>query len=403
MAKEIEKKALNRSSKAYFNLIGKIKITENTFKLDKTYDSGWTANEMYLGVNCGEGNLVYVSLSGGFFPDRDNVLSAYSKEEKDAKGNAVRIEIAWEDRMDMELLDELSDSKMIKVGIEKDIHGKTVRKKFMSGYDAVEYLSECLEDEMIVNISGQIKYSEYDGKVNISKDVMSIYLSKVEDEADFKATFAQTILLDKDSIGKKNDEKNTISLNAYVVDYVGTPKIDGKKVEVKKNVVFPKEFEVEISQDKPVMTAKMLEKYFKVTKKSTINELTVVGKLIEGGSVVNITNDDIPDDIKELIELGLYSEDEAKVKMAVGNNGGKEKRMVITKPDIGYIGAGDDKKAQVAFTPNQYTIDDLYFYEQAITDATDVPFEVEDTNEESDGFEAAIEDDDELIRMLEGM
>ena len=32
---------------------------------------------------------------------------------------------------------------------------------------------------------------------------------------------------------KKDEEKNTITLNAYVIDYVGKPKIDGKKVEIR--------------------------------------------------------------------------------------------------------------------------------------------------------------------------
>lgn len=404
MAKETERKELKRekTAKSHFNLIGKAKVTDNTFKLDKTYGSGWTANEMYLGVDCGNGNLVYVSLNGGYFPDRDSVLIGYSKEEKDAQGNAVRVEVAWEDRLDTEILDELSDYKMFKVGIEKDVKGKTVRKAFLSGYDAAEYLAECLEDGMIVNISGDLKYSEYDGKVSVSKEVKSVYLSKVEDENDFKATFAQTVLIDKESIGKKNEEKDTLTFNAYVMDYVGTPKIDGKKVEVKKNVVFPYTFEVEISQDNPVATAKMLDKYFKVTKKTVINELTVVGKLIEGGSVVNITSDDIPDDIKELIELGLYSEDEAKTKMAVGNQGDREKRMVITKPDISYIGEGDNRKACVAFKPNQYTIDDLYFYEQAILEATSVHFD-EDVENQSEGLNAAIEEDEDILAMLENM
>ena len=83
------------------------------------------------------------------------------------------------------------------------------------------------------------------GKI-INEEEISLSIAKTikdaEDEADFKATFAQTILLDKDSIGKTDKDKNTVELNAYVVDYVGKPKIDGKKVEVKKNVTYPKAF-----------------------------------------------------------------------------------------------------------------------------------------------------------------
>ena len=60
---------------------------------------------------------------------------------------------------------------------------------------------------MIVNVKGNIGYSEYEDNVSVKKEITSIVLSKVEDEADFKATFTQTILLDSNSIGKKDEEK----------------------------------------------------------------------------------------------------------------------------------------------------------------------------------------------------
>ena len=396
MAKSKERKALKKG-KAAFTLIGKVKVTDKTFNLDNSYDSGWTDNQMYLGVDCGNGNMVYGEMRGGFFPDDDNILKGFSKDEKDNEGKSKQVEIAWEDRFDEELLDTIADTSFIKVGVEKDVKGKTVYKKFLSAYDAVEYLNDHLEDGMIVNVKGNIGYSEYEDNVTVKKEITSIVLSKVEDEADFKATFTQTILLDFDSIGKKDPEKNTMALNAYVVDYVGKPKIDGKKVEIKKNVTYPKTFEVAINEN-PEITAKMLQKFFKVKKKGSINVLTVMGNLIEGAAIVNITDDDIPDDIKELIEMGLYSEEEAKAKCAVGGNN-RERRMVILKPDITYVGQDDERKPTVAFEEGKYEDSDLYFYTQALNDAG---VEVDDTdNNDSDSEEVSEEDD--LLAMLDNM
>ena len=396
MAKSKERKALKKG-KAAFTLIGKAKVTDKTFNLDNSYDSGWTDNQMYLGVDCGNGNMVYGEMRGGFFPDDDNILKGFSKDEKDNEGKSKQVEIAWEDRFDEELLDTIADTSFIKVGVEKDVKGKTVYKKFLSAYDAVEYLNGHLKDGMIVNIKGDIGYSEYEDNVTVKKEITSIVLSKVEDEADFKATFTQTILLDFDSIGKKDPEKNTMALNAYVVDYVGKPKIDGKKVEIKKNVTYPKTFEVAINEN-PEITAKMLQKFFKVKKKGSINVLTVMGNLIEGAAIVNITDDDIPEDIKELIEMGLYSEEEAKAKCAVGGNN-RERRMVILKPDITYVGQDDERKPTVAFEEGKYEDSDLYFYTQALNDAG---VEVDDTdNDDSDSEEVSEEDD--LLAMLDNM
>lgn len=396
MAKSKKRKALKKG-KAAFTLIGKVKVTDKTFNLDNSYDSGWTDNQMYLGVDCGNGNMVYGEMRGGFFPDDDNILRGFSKDDKDDDGKSKQVEIAWEDRFDEELLDTVADTSFITVGVEKDVKGKTVYKKFLSAYDAVEYLNDHLEDGMIVNVKGNIGYSEYEDNVTVKKEITSIVLSKVEDEADFKATFTQTILLDFDSIGKKDPEKNTMALNAYVVDYVGKPKIDGKKVEIKKNVTYPKTFEVAINEN-PEITAKMLQKFFKVKKKGSINVLTVMGNLIEGAAIVNITDDDIPDDIKELIEMGLYSEEEAKAKCAVGGNN-RERRMVILKPDITYVGQDDERKPTVAFEEGKYEDSDLYFYTQALNDAG---VEVDDT----DGNEAEadeVSEEDDLLAMLDNM
>ena len=396
MAKTKERKALKKG-KAAFNLIGRVKVTDKTFNLDNSYDSGWTDNSMYVGVDCGNGNTVYAEMRSGFFPDKDNVIRAYSKDEKDDAGKSKSVEIAWEDRLDESLYDSISDSSFLTVGVEKDVKDKTVYKKFLTAYDAVEYLNEHLEDGMIVNVKGTIGYSEYEGNVSTKKEITSIVLSKIDDEADFKATFSQTILVDSKSIGKKNDDKGTMELAAYVVDYVGKPKIDGEKIEVKKNVTYPKIFEVAINEN-PEITAKMLQRFFK-PKKGKITEITVTGNLVEGGSTVNITEDDIPDDIKELIEMGLYSEEEAEKKIAVGN-GNRERRMIIVKPDITYVGTGDDRKPTVAFEDGKYDEDDLYFYEQALLDAGAEPSSDDDTDSENEETSSV---DDDLLAMLEGM
>ena len=395
MAKTKERKALKKG-KATFNLIGRAKVTDKIFNLDNSYDSGWTDNSMYVGIDCGNGNVVYAEMRSGFFPDKDNTIRAYSKDEKDDTGKSKSVEIAWEDRLDESLYDSISDSSFITVGVEKDVKGKTVYKKFLTAYDAVEYLKEHLEDGMIVNVKGNLGYQEYDDNVSTRKDITSIVLSKVTDEADFKATFSQTILVDSKSVGKKNEEKGTIELSAYVVDYVGKPKINGEKVEVKKNVTYPKQFEIAINE-KPEITVKMIQKFFK-PKKGKVTELTVAGNLVEGGSTVNITEDDIPDDIKELIEMGLYSEEEAERKCAVGNNGNRERRMIVLKPDITYVGTGDDRKPTIAFEDGKYDEDDLYFYEQALLDAG-----ADTSGDNVDADEDDSSEDDDLLAMLEGV
>jgi len=395
MAKTKEAMTLSRG-RAGFNLIGNVRVTDKTFNLGTTYDSGWTDNQMYLGTDCGQGNVIFAEMRGGFFPDRESTIRVFEKE-RGSDGRSSMIEIAWEDRLDESLLDTVAESSLITVGVEKDVKGKTVYKKFLTPYDAVEYLSEHLEDGMTVNVRGNLKYSSYEDNVSVRKEITSIALSRVEDEDDYKAVFTQTILLDSKSVGKKDEDKNTVSINAYVVDYVGSPKVNNKKVEVKKNVAFPKTFELEVAENKEI-TTKMLARFFKVKKKGMINELTVTGKLHEGGSVISISVEDLPEDIQELIEMGIYTEEEASAKCATG--GTRERRMLIVKPEIIQVGQGEERKPVVQFEEEKYEESDLIFYEQALNEAG---VETEDKAPWNGNTDENDEEDDEFARMLEDL
>jgi len=401
MAKKNSAKLGLKKGKAQFTLIGKAKVNDYTYDLDKTYDSGWTSNILNLGVDCGNGNIVYAEMSGGYFPEkykRDNVIYVHGFKEVDGKKQddyEDSFTIDWDDRFDEEILETVGKNCFITVGVEKTDKDKTFYKDFITEYDAVAYLSEHLTDDLTVIVKGNIAYESNGENVYIKKKITSIALSKAEPE-NFKATFTQTILLDDGSIGKIDKEKNTIPMSAYIVDYVGKPKINDKKIDVKKNFAFPVNFEFGIG-DNSELTAKQLSKFFKA-KKNEIIEITVDGNIVEGAAVINITKDDLPDDIKELIELGLYTEEEALTKCAVGNTN-REKRMIITKPTITYVGEGDDRKPTVATDRTKYKPEDLEFYS---TFLETLDTESDEENSKSNKSDSE-DDDDDLLDMLNAL
>ena len=395
-----------KKGKASFTLIGKAKINDYTFDLDHEYDSGWTSNNMNIGIDCGDGNIVYAEMSGGYFPakyNRDNKVYVHGVKVDDNGKNVDDYEntftIDWDDRNDSSILETIGKGCFITVGIEKDEKGNTFYKDFLTEYDAVQYLSEHLADETVVNVKGVIAYETDGEKVYIKKKINNIALSKAESDK-FKATFVQTILLDDGSIGKPDKEKNTIPMSVYVVDYIGKPKINGQKIEVKKNFAIPVNMEFGIGENAE-LAAKQLSKFFKA-KKNEIIEMTVEGNLIEGGSIVNITTDDIPDDIKELIEMGFYSEEEALAKCAVGNTS-REKRMIITKPSITYIGEGDNRKPTVSRDDKKYKPSDLQFFSAYLaTLDLDNPSDNND-NGVNDDTDSSGNDEDAFMKMLEDL
>ena len=387
MAKKTDKNPLQKGV-SQFNLVGKVKINDKTFALDtESQTSDYIYSRANIGIDTGNG-VVFSSLMGGYFATKDNVIYVHGVTKNEA-GKTVsdwknRFTIDWEDRFDDAILETIADDCFIKIGIEKTSKGKTFTKKFLSAYDAIEYLSEHLTEDMVVNVSGSLQYQYYEDSVSVQKNIKSIYLStKAEEE--FKAEFRQTILLDNDSVGKLDKEKNTYPIDCYVVDYVG--KLDGN--EIKQNVVMPKTFYFDVLDvENPDKTKKLLDKFFKPSKKNKILELGVIGAFCEGGVISTATLDDLDDDVKIMLEAGMLTEEEALAKYTTGE---KERRMVI-KQFITRNDSEDSDKPHLVIMKDEdkYTVDDLVFISQLLDgDDTNEVEEVEevDTDEADESEE----------------
>lgn len=341
MAKK-EKKVLEKKNWSNsFMLIGEAKINEYTYKTDeKSEKSDWIYNSLNLGVYCGETcGTVYAELMGGYGAERDNVVYVHGKGEDGKDDFDNKFTIDWDDRFDETILESVGDLCFLTVGLERDKGGKVFYKKFISPYDMIAYIKDNLEEGMVVNVKGNLKYSTYNDVTQVKKEINSVVLSKIDDSSKYCARFTQTMLLTKDSVGKADKNTGILPIYAKVLDYVKEYK--GK--EVKTNIPYEKTFEYELNLSDPEISKKVVEKVFKVQK--GVTEVTFEGDLIEGGAVITATEDDIPDDIKTLIEIGVYTLEEALAKCTVSSS--REKRMVIRKPSIKMVEDKDGNKTPV--------------------------------------------------------
>lgn len=370
MAKAIEREQL-RKREANFQLIGRAKLNDFTYKIDEEAKySDWIYNVLNLGVECGDNGTIYAEMMGGYGAERDNVVYAHGKKENDS-GKMVddfqnRFTIDWEDRLNEDLFEDIGDRCFITVGIEKDSNDKYFIKKFLSEYDAIEYIKEHLESDTVLNVKGQFEYSEYNENIQTKKKIQSVFLSKVENPEEFRATFTQLILVDKDSVGDIDKDKMIVPIDAYVIDYVGKPRVDGAKLDVKKSISFPKMFELGFDAEHPEKTAKLIKKLFK-PEKDEIWSIAVEGIITKGGATLSASIDDLPDDIKDLIDWNILTEKEALEKCVGG--GGSVESYVICNPKINRL--GEDKIPSIAIDKDAYTVDDLLFFAVAIEEALD--------------------------------
>lgn len=334
-----------------FNLVGRVKINDNTFKIDEVSDSGWEYSNLNLGVDCGERcGVVYANMMGGFFRERQNVIYVHGKKEDGSDDWQNNFQIDWKDRFNEELLETIGDGCFIVVGLERTDSDKLFRNRFLSQYDAINYIKEHLEDDDVVTVRGNLKYSFYNDNVTMQRDIQSIFLSKAEPK-DFRATFRQSILLDKESVNPKEDidtELNRAKIHARVLDYI--KEING--VEIKGNYPFNFNFDFDF-ETKEKFTS-FYKAIFKVTK--DITQVNFEGEFVNSGAVVQATAEDISDDLKALIDIGMYTEEEVLAKYASNNY---ERRYVLVKPILRKEGDGESATVVAQIFKERYTEDEL--------------------------------------------
>ena len=349
-----KKKILKNDWVSNFTLIGKPVINDYTFKInEKSERSAWVYNALNLGIDCGEKHgTVYCELMGGYSEENENRIYAHGKKDDGSDDFDKQMVVDWDDRFNDEVLEDIGDLSFLNVGLVKDNSDKTHYEKFLSAYDAIAYIKEHLTENMVVNVRGNLKYSEYSGTVQVRKNITSIALSKVDDASKYKATFTQSVLIDKDSASLKDidKDKGVMFVNTRVLDYV--KEVNG--IEVKGQYPYNKKFEFAMDFSNEVQCKKIYEKLFKVKK--GVSQVTFEGDFIEGGAVVTTTLEDLPDEIRDLVEMGVYTEEEACAKCTA--NGNRERRMVLRKPYIKLV--GDDKKPVIQVFAERYNEDDLY-------------------------------------------
>lgn len=382
----MEKKVIKKSDwQSSFNLIGKPVINDYTFKMDeKSEKSQWVYNALNLGVECSESNgTVYCEMMGGYSEENENRIYAHGKKDDGSDDFEKQIIVDWNDRFNDDVLEDIGELSFITIGLEKTNADKTYYKKFLSAYDAIAYIKEHLTEDMVINVRGNLKYSSYNDNVQVRKNITSIALSKADDSSKYKATFTQSILIDKDSASLKADnidkDKGVMFVDARVLDYV--KEVDG--VEVKGQYPYRKRFEFAMNFENEKQCKTIYEKLFKIKK--GITQVTFEGDFVEGGAVVTTTLDDLPDEIRDLVEMGVYTEEEACAKCTA--NGNRERRMVLKKPSIKLV--GDDKVPVVQKFEERFTEEDLvldYLHKNKDADNDKPPFNVDEESGADDSM-----------------
>lgn len=385
-----------------FTVTGLVKgLGEDSFQFDVKGKNNinWNQNVMSIRLDDTKGNSFFLNTRDGFDLVRGKDIYTQSKDGKNLK-------IPFGERMNELLLEKVDENKMIRVGYaiaevedEKGHKYNTwVYKNFLTVFDLIKFLKESLQNDMKVTFKGRTKYQSYNGETSEQYEIQRVYIEPQDVPEKFNTyqfgfEFNQTFLLNSDSVDDSKFESEGIAkVKAYIYQLetkkgadgknIKTTNDEGKQVNAKFPVVYPVEYVVRAGEKKDVMK-KVIDKYLNVTG-DTVRCIEYVGKFVQGYSVSNITEDDLPEDVKEMIELGLYTVEDA-LKMCAGKERISEQQLI--KPRLVKI----DDKASIHMDDKTYTKDDLTH----IVENEEVEVNVPQSNNQ--------QEDDEVEDLLAGL
>lgn len=181
---------------------------KDTFFSQKTQKNGFERNTVNFAVQTSEDNEVYVQISDS---EKEDAFFYKKSEVKGEKGETKKI--SWGQRKNFK--EEGFEPIGVIVGLEKDASNKNITKS-MPDYDAAEYLSKKLEDDMPVMIVGELEFSSNEGENGKNRykklKIKKIYNSLIDfSKEDFKeeSYFKQKCLFMDITQAQKNGKADT--------------------------------------------------------------------------------------------------------------------------------------------------------------------------------------------------
>lgn len=340
-----------------FSFVGYLKPikdseTRKNFEI-KTYDSGWISERLRFRVIAGD-NAHFVEINAGRWDQESkNTIYGFTKKENDKKGKTVQI--PWAKRNDPETIKSMAGWRIFTVDTDTFNHRKEIeesgdaaaleasnnkRKHFLAGTDFCEYVNKVVNSDKTKDwkfrVIGNIiyTYSEKKGMYYSTYEVTKIY--RVDDDKTPSSEINMDFYFTE---GAMNSDVFEETGKAIVNGY--TPFYDNN---TKKNWFCPITLAV---RDK----VKGWENTFSKATDEEVKKIGLVCHKIDGAQRVDIKLEDLSDEVRENIEYGLITEEEA-----IRDAGGQMYGDRIQEIRIAGLGKGYSSGPEATVL----TVEDLY-------------------------------------------
>lgn len=315
---------------------------------------------MTFGVKESDSNMAFVE---AFDSVQETIKTMNSDNEK--------LDVAWEDRFDEEIINQVASYRKYIVDLGED-HGG--RQEFITVYDMIKHLQEHLPSyEGRVVVTGQFTREWYGKKKMYFSKFRIQNVFAAPEERKSRLMITADLFYNKDSFDDSDfNESKKITLDCYIEQYIN--KDEGRKYVPIQVVFSGAKYDMENERHKKLLNYKM--KYIKPT------EITVDGKtvklkptqmvhipwemvLLRGAEEADFDESMLTDAQKEQIELGIKTLDDFKPKGNIYGDRIDEFRLFDPKLDGDFADGmlkaddnGDEFEERIYQPPQDETLDE---------------------------------------------
>lgn len=301
----------------FFRFVGKVATDPAGFKglQEAKKQGGWMSVRDVLTLSIDEATKVFPVIQDGLMASNPKLI----RFRKDVgSGGDNRLDIPFNERE--AYVDKVNGT--LKARIVHGEDGKLVDKEFIHGADLSNYLKANLKQGTEVTVTGNVHYNYYNESVRREYHITGVYLNEpyMRNGEEVKgaphtAQLTQTYLVNADSFPRNFVEElqdGRTTLDVFVPEYVGKLHVgESSYVDVKKVLALPEKLVIKVENDEQY---KKCLGFLKLLKKKVGKKALRIGLIndVYDGAQTETQDVKVSQEIQDLIDLGIISEDEVK-------------------------------------------------------------------------------------------
>lgn len=306
-----------------FEIIATLKAVKDSdnFKALEVYDfnSGWQNTRYNFNAISGNNRFMLRIDGGKWKDDKKNRILTFSKAEPGKK--AEKIEVKWEDRKNPDIIDKVAGFRIYtcnlltfdeRKALEDAGNKEEAQKKNHQFLEKTEYaalVKRVIDSGKYANskfrILGTVDF-QYSEKHNQYYRILSVEkMYKVSDDTPYKAEMTINTFYTADAIdGDNYDETKKYVFDCYTDYYFNS---------IKENRFVPMTLIINGNGDEKAekKAEGFKKKLTAFDDEATVRKIGLVCDMIDGAESMAITYDDLDDETKENIDIGLIELEDA--------------------------------------------------------------------------------------------